>query len=189
MAKLGKASLSKMKSASKARQKKNMKVRQTTHATANCVIGVVGPLNQSYSGGSDGDGGGYILDVVVKPRWRRGAHPWPRMRRGRWTDVGSEVRKKKMSVNSFTTHQHANSHTKQKLHTSHTSHPLHSHAHDVRCIPRSQTRIRVATPRVNPSTPGLIPCNHLAVPRQTGVWTVADTQTQHIHTNTSPAAT
>jgi hypothetical protein len=34
-------------------------VRQTTHATASCVFGVVGPLNQSYSGGSDGDGGGY----------------------------------------------------------------------------------------------------------------------------------
>ena len=66
-----------MKSAaSKARQKKNMKVRQTTHATARCVFGVVGPLNQSYSGGSDGDGGGYILDVVVLPRFRRGAHPW-----------------------------------------------------------------------------------------------------------------
>jgi hypothetical protein len=24
----------------------------TTHATASCVFGVVGPLNQSYSGGS-----------------------------------------------------------------------------------------------------------------------------------------
>ena len=44
----------------------------------------------------------------------------------------------------------------------------------MRCIPRSQTRIRVATPRVNPGSEPVQP--H----RQTGVWTVADTQTQHI---------
>ena len=64
-------------------------------------------------------------------------------------------------IHNTPTHQHANGHTKQKLHTSHTSHPLHSHARDVRRIPRSQTRIRVATPRVNPGSERLNPCNHL----------------------------
>ena len=44
------------------------------------------------------------------------------------------------------------SHQEQDIHTSHTSHPLHSHARDVRRIPRSQTRIRVITPRVNPGS-------------------------------------
>ena len=31
---------------------KSKKKSMTTHATASCVFGVVGPLNQSYSGGS-----------------------------------------------------------------------------------------------------------------------------------------
>ena len=75
---------------------------------------------------------------------------------------------------SVVPHQHANDHTKQKLHTSHTSHSLHSHARDVRRIPRSQTRFRVATPRVNPGSEPVQP------PRQTGVWTVEDTQTQSV---------
>jgi hypothetical protein len=44
--------------------------------------------------------------------------------------------------------------------TSHTSHSLHSHAREMQRVPRSQTRIRVAIPRVNPG--GLNPCNHLA---------------------------
>ena len=56
-----------------------------------------------------------------------------------------------MSVNSFTTHQHANSHTKQKLHTSHTSHPLHSHAHDVRFTRLSRRRPDERRSRAGPS--------------------------------------
>ena len=44
----------------------------------------------------------------------------------------------------------------------------------MRRIPRSQTRFRVATPRVNPGSEPVQP------PRLAGVWTVADTQTQHI---------
>ena len=44
-------------------------------------------------------------------------------------------------------------------------------------IPRSQTRFRVATPRVNPGSERSEP---VQPPHQTGVWTVADTQTQHI---------
>ena len=51
-------------------------------------------------------------------------------------------------------------HQGQDINTSHTSHSLHSHAHGVRCIPRSQTQFRVATPRVNPGS-RLNPCNHL----------------------------
>ena len=80
---------------------------------------------------------------------------------------------------TFSTHQHANGHTKQKLHTSHTSHPLHSFSCSRRVTHTALTdtdqRFRVAIPRVNPgSEPEVQP------PRQTGVWTVADTQTQHI---------
>ena len=77
---------------------------------------------------------------------------------------------------SFTTHQQSvNQSVKQKLHTSHsTSHSLHSHARDVQRVPRSQTRIRVAKPRVNPGSEPVQP------PRLAGVWTVADTQTRHI---------
>ena len=51
-------------------------------------------------------------------------------------------------------------HQAQAIHTSHTSHSLHSHARDVRRIPRSQTRFRVAIPRVNPGSEPR--CNHLA---------------------------
>ena len=74
---------------------------------------------------------------------------------------------------SFTTHQQSvNQSVKQKLHTSHsTSHSLHSHARDVQRVPRSQTRIRVAKPRVNPGSEPVQP------PRLAGVWTVADTHT------------
>ena len=39
-------------------------------------------------------------------------------------------------------------------------------------VPRSQTRIRVAIPRVNPGSEPVQP------PRLAGVWTVADTQTE-----------
>ena len=52
------------------------------------------------------------------------------------------------------------SHQAEDIHTSHTSHSLHSHARDVRRIPRSQTRFRVAIPRVNPGSEPR--CNHLA---------------------------
>ena len=60
-------------------------------------------------------------------------------------------------VHSFITPHSTNTQTfKNKtiiiIHTSHTSHPLHSHTRDVRRIPRSQTRIRVITPRVNPGS-------------------------------------
>jgi hypothetical protein len=42
-----------------------------------------------------------------------------------------------------------------KGNTSHTLHSLHSYARDMQRVPRSQTRIRVAIPRVNPgSEPG-----------------------------------
>ena len=47
---------------------------------------------------------------------------------------------------------------------------------EVERIPRSQTRIRVAIPRVNPGSEPVQP------PRLTGVWTVADTHTTHITT-------
>ena len=97
--------------------------------------------------------------------------------------VNSETRHTEGAINQTFIHSFIHntptrkrSHQAQDIHTSHTSHPLHSHAHDVRCIPRSQTRIRVAIPRVNPGSDPVQP------PRQTVVWTVADTRTQHIHT-------
>ena len=117
---------------------------------------------------------------VKGQRWLEAVHTLAdRVRRRAARGVGECA--ESQSHSSITTHQHANGRTKQKLYTSHTSHPLHYHARDVRHIPRSQTRIRVGTPRVNPGSEPVQP------PRQTGVWTVADTQIQHIHTSTSPA--
>ena len=78
---------------------------------------------------------------------------------------------------SFTTHHHAKGHTKQKHHTSHTSHPLHSNAR------RRVTHTALTDTDQSRHTPGQ-PDNRrsepVQPPRQTGVWTVADTQTQHI---------
>ena len=76
-------------------------------------------------------------------------------------------------IHSFTTHQHVQrklTYVKGK-NTSHTSHSLHSHAREMQRVPRSQTRIRVAIPRVNPGSEPVQP------PRLAGVWTVADTHT------------
>ena len=54
---------------------------------------------------------------------------------------------------SFTTHQHAKGHTKHKTFTPRTHHTRFIQMlADVRRVPRSQTRIRVATPRVNPGS-------------------------------------
>ena len=73
---------------------------------------------------------------------------------------------------SFTTHQHVQTQLKYvKVNTSHTLHSLHSYARDMQRVPRSQTRFRVAIPRVNPGSEPVQP------PRLTGVWTVADTHT------------
>ena len=73
---------------------------------------------------------------------------------------------------SFTTHQHVQRKLKDvKVNTSHTLHSLHSYARDMQRVPRSQTRIRVAIPRVNPGSEPVQP------PRLAGVWTVADTHT------------
>ena len=58
-----------------------------------------------------------------------------------------------------------------KVNTSHTLHSLHSYARDMQRVPRTQTRFRVAIPRVNPGSEPVQP------PRLTGVWTVADTHT------------
>ena len=81
---------------------------------------------------------------------------------------------------SFTTHQQSvNQSVKQKLHTSHsTSHSLHSHARDVQRVPRSQTRIRVAKPRVNPGSEPVQP------PRLAAGWRVD----RGGHTNTTHTA-
>jgi hypothetical protein len=64
---------------------------------------------------------------------------------------------------SFTTHQHAQRKLKyvKGQNTSHTSHSLHSHARDMQRVPRSQTRIRVAIPRVNPGSEP-VQCVHAA---------------------------
>ena len=52
---------------------------------------------------------------------------------------------------SFTTHQHVQRKLKNvKVNTSHTLHSLHSYARDMQRVPRTQTRFRVAIPRVNP---------------------------------------
>ena len=60
---------------------------------------------------------------------------------------------------SFTTHQHVQRKLKYvKVNTSHTLHSLHSYARDMQRVPRTQTRFRVAIPRVNPGSdtpPGL----------------------------------
>ena len=63
-------------------------------------------------------------------------------------------------IHSFRHTNTQTGHQGQEIDTSHTSHSLHSHARGVRCIPRSQTQFRVATPRVNPGS-RLNPCNHL----------------------------
>ena len=73
----------------------------------------------------------------------------------------------------ITTHQQVQRKLKyvKGKNTSHTSHSLHSHAREKQRVPRSQTRIRVAIPRVNPGSEPVQP------PRLAGVWTVADTHT------------
>ncbi len=58
---------------------------------------------------------------------------------------------------SFTTHQHAQTKLKPSVKVEHLAHvtgsqPLHSHARDMQRVPRSQTRIRVAIPQVNPGS-------------------------------------
>ena len=95
---------------------------------------------------------------------------------------------KNTPTRSFTTHRSVpcvsiqltlSQHVQRKLkymyvkgkNTSHTSHSLHSHAREMQRVPRSQTRIRVAVPRVNPGSEPVQP------PRLAGVWTVADTHT------------
>ena len=54
-----------------------------------------------------------------------------------------------------------------KGNTSHTSQSLHSHARDMERVPRSQTRFRVAIPRVNPGSESVQPYNpdHNFTPR------------------------
>ena len=65
--------------------------------------------------------------------------------------------------------------------TSHTSQSLHSQARDMQRVPRSQTRFRVAIPRVNPgSEPVQPPPRSSPGSWRGGVWTVADRRT-HKH--------
>ena len=72
------------------------------------------------------------------------------------------------TVTPSTRHSHLAHHTRASFSCSRRA------TKGVRRIPRSQTRFRVATPRVNPGSEPVQP------PRLAGVWTVADTQTQHI---------
>ena len=104
------------------------------------------------------------------------------------THAGGELRnsqQKRMRrdpyMNSgFTTHQHANNHTKQKTFTPRT--------HHTRFILMLATCDVYRAHRHGSESPypGSTP---VQPPRLAGVWTVADTETQHIHAATSPVAT
>ena len=81
-------------------------------------------------------------------------------------------------VTSFTAHQHAQTKLKSvKGNTSHTSQSLHSHARDIQRTTRTALTDTVQSRHTPGRPPGSEP---VQPPRLAGVWTVADTQTQHI---------